>query len=221
MDNAPGTDLVPVNISVAKLNKTTKSPAIIRAKAAAGSYVPHLRLEEVLGIAKAAGSVRENGERNRLLVLTLFDACLRVSEALALKVSDLKQSTDGWYVQVFGKGRRPGVAAVSASLAAQLQAYAYRAKIAPHELFFPIKRSRAFQLIDSAMKAAGYVKPEHVGACHVLRHSGLIERLRMTGNPKAVQEQARHSTAQMTLRYLKTLTVEEALKIQQQVDFGY
>ncbi|MBV6341480.1 tyrosine-type recombinase/integrase [Candidatus Magnetobacterium casense] len=221
MADNPGTDLVPVNIKMFRLNKTTKSPAVIKARAAAGSYVPHLRLEEVLAIAQVAGAVRENGERNRLLVLTIFDGCLRVSEALALKVGDLKQSGEGWYVQVFGKGRKPGVAAISASLAAQLQAYAYRAKIQPHELFFPIKRSRAFQLIDAAMKAAGVEKPPHVGAVHVLRHSGLIERLRVTGNPKAVQEQARHSTAQMTLRYLKTLTAEEALKIQQQVDFGY
>jgi len=209
-------DLVPIG-KPAVYNKQ----AVMRAKAAAGSYVPHLGLEEVLAIAQAAGRAKEHGERNRLLVLTIFDGCLRVSEALALRVSDLKQSGEGWYVQVFGKGRKPGVAAISMSLAAQLQAFAFRARLDPHSLLFPVKRSRAFQIVDSAMKSSGISKPAHVGAVHVLRHSGLIERLRITGNPKAVQEQARHSTALMTMRYLKTLSAEESLKIQQAVDFGY
>ncbi len=75
--------------------------------------------------------------------------------------------------------------------------------------------------IAKAMREAGIVKPERVGAVHVLRHSGALERLRATGNPRAVQEHLRHSTAQMTLRYLKTLSAEEALRIQQEVDFGW
>jgi cytochrome P450 len=55
----------------------------------------------------------------------------------------------------------------------------------------------------------------------VLRHSGALERLRATGNPRAVQEQLRYSTALMTMRYLKTLTVDEAIAIQEGVDFKW
>jgi DNA invertase Pin-like site-specific DNA recombinase len=44
---------------------------------------------------------------------------------------------------------------------------------------------------------------------------------RATGNPKAVQDQLRHKEAKMTLRYLKTLSSLESLKIQQKVDFGW
>ncbi len=43
--------------------------------------------------------------------------------------------------------------------------------------------------------------PPHVGAVHVLRHSGALERLKDTGNPQALQEQLGHTTAEMTLRY--------------------
>ena len=61
-------------------------------------------------------------------------------------------------------------------------------------------------------------KPEHVGTVHVLRHSGALARLAATGNPKAVQDQLRHKEARMTLRYLKTLSAQESIKIQQDVD---
>ncbi len=71
------------------------------------------------------------------------------------------------------------------------------------------------------MDECGIAKPEHVGAVHVLRHSGALERLRSTGNPKALQDQLGHTNAEMTIRYMKTLSKEETLKIQQGVDFRW
>jgi integrase len=94
---------------------------------------------------------------------------------------------DGWHLEVFGKGKRPGVAAISPSLAAELQSYAYRKEIKLDDRLFPIKRARAFQVCDLAMIAAGVSKPDHVGTVHVLRHSGALERLKTSGNPKVVQ----------------------------------
>jgi integrase len=75
--------------------------------------------------------------------------------------------------------------------------------------------------VDRAFQEAGLRKPEHVGTVHVLRHSGAIARLEATGNPKAVQDQLRHKEARMTLRYLKTLSAQESLRIQQGVDFRW
>ena len=215
------TALVPAQEKGLSLNKSQKASAIARAQAAAGGYVPHLGLAEVRAMAEAVSKASRNGERDRLLILTLFDGCLRVSEGLALRPKDIKRDGEGWHLEVFGKGKKPGVAAISPSLAAELQAYAYREGLGPDDRLFPIKRARAFQIVELAMYAAGVNKPSHVGACHVLRHSGALERLRATGNPRAVQEQLRHTTAQMTLRYLKTLSAEEALKIQEQVDFKW
>jgi len=54
---------------------------------------------------------------------------------------------------------------------------------------------------------------------HLLRHSDAIERLRQTGNPKALQIHLGHASPFMTMRYLSTLTAEDALTIQQQVKF--
>lgn len=212
------TDIVTVTPRVLTLPNNAKATAIRNSQAADGGYCPHIGLPEVQRIATAAGEHGRNRDRDRLLVMTLFDACLRVSEALGLRPCDLVHDTGGWLVRVFGKGSRPGVAAISASLAAELQAMAYRDHIAPDAKLFPITRRRAFQVCESAMHRAGVQKPDHVGACHVLRHSGALHRLAATGNPRAVQHQLRHTTARTTLRYLTTLQMDESLIVQQQVD---
>jgi integrase len=64
------------------------------------------------------------------------------------------------------------------------------------------------------------VKPSGVGMVHMLRHSGAIERLRLTGNPRSVQAQLGHKTIDMTMRYLRTLSDEEGVAIQAGVDLG-
>jgi len=54
-----------------------------------------------------------------------------------------------------------------------------------------------------------------------MRHSDAIERLRQTGNPKALQLHLGHNTPAMTMRYLSTLTAEDALGINQAVEFDF
>lgn len=218
--NRESTDLVPIKNNLPKLNNNANRPAIIRSQNYSGGYVPHLGLAEVRTMADAAGEGR-NGERDKMLIQTLFDGCLRVTECLRIRPRDIKQDATGWHVEVFGKGGRPGVAAISHSLAAQLQAYAFRNKFKVDQRFFPFTRTRAFQIVDAAMTAAGIAKPDHVGTVHVLRHSGALERLKVTGNPRAVQDQLRHTDARMTLRYMKTLTSQESMEIQQGVDYQW
>ena len=53
----------------------------------------------------------------------------------------------------------------------------------------------------------------------MLRYSDAIEQLRQTDNPSALQIHLGHACPLMTMRYLSTLTAEEALRIQQLVDF--
>ena len=104
---------------------------------------------------------------------------------------------------------------------AKLHSYAYRFKIVPASRLFPITPARVWQIVDRAFDVAEIRKPDHVGTVHVLRHSGAIARLAATGNPKSVQDQLRHKQARMTLRYLKTLSPIESLRIQQEVDFRW
>lgn len=206
------------------LNKTSQALAIRRGEADAADFVVHLDIDDVRRLAEAIKGTR-HGPRDSLLIRTLFDGCLRASEALGLRPCDLKQTNEGWIVLVAGKGNRPGIAAISPSLAAELQAYAYREQISPGTRFFPVSRCRVHQIITRAFGASGVHHPardrDHVGAVHILRHSGAIERLRLTGNPRAVQHQLRHKSAAMTMRYLKTLSVEEGVRAQQAVDYRW
>ena len=157
----------------------------------------------------------------KLLIETLLDGCLRVSEALGLRPMDMVQTDIGWIVRILGKGSKPGEAAVSASLAARLRSFAYRHGVGPKEYFFPITPARAWQIVHRAFEVTGIIKPDHVGTVHVLRHTGALARLAANGNPKALQDQLRHADAKMTLRYMKTLSKMESLRIQQEVDFGW
>ena len=215
--------MVPVDAE--KLNKTSRQLAIRRTGAEAADYVYHLSLEQVRALAEAAGTGR-CGERDKLLVLLLFDGCLRCSEALNVRPSDLERGLNGWAVKIpSGKGGKYNLAAISSSLAAELQAFAYRRQVDPDARFFPISRPRAFQIVSGAFDKASIARPsrakDRVGTVHILRHSGAIERLKRTGNPKAVQDQLRHKSALMTLRYMKTISHDESLQIQQEVDFQW
>jgi len=203
-------------------NKSSQVSATRRAVVGAADYVPHVSADHVKLMAVVASQNKRHGERNALLIKFLFDGCLRVSEALAVMPGNLQRTPDGWTVRVIGKGGKPGVVAISASIAAELQSYCYRTKIGEGERIFAVSRSQAFRIVTEAFDKAGIPRPskecDHVGGVHILRHSGAIERLRLTGNPKAVQDQLRHKSALMTMRYLKTLSANESLKIQQGIE---
>jgi integrase len=206
-------------------NKTSQVSAIQRAEAGAADYVPHLSLEDIRLIVTAASHQKQHGERNALLIKFLYDSTSRCSEGIGIRPCDIARDSGGWTVSIMGKGMKPGKVAISPGLAAEIQSYCYRYKIAETERIFPISRSQCFRIVCNAFDRAGVRRPtrenDRVGAVHFLRHSGAIERLRRTGNPKAVQDQLRHKSAQMTLRYLKTVSADESLLIQQMVDFKW
>jgi integrase len=191
-----------------------------------GGDIPHISKADVEYMIDTARQHPRHGERDSLLVMTLFDGALRCSEALRIRPVDITENDSGFFIQnVNGKGykgqSRIRNAAISQSLASKLFSYAYQNGIGKTDQFFKINRSRAHQIISALMTEAGIQKPEHVGAVHVLRHSGALERLAMTGNPKALQDQLGHANAEMTIRYMKTLSKAETLKIQQGVDFKW
>lgn len=60
-------------------------------------FVSHLGLPEVQTLARVAEQEGKDkkGERDRLLIETLFDGCFRVSEALRIRPKDMLQSEYG------------------------------------------------------------------------------------------------------------------------------
>ncbi len=201
----------------------TNSRAIERSQQGSSDFIPHLSIGNVMDLADAAAgaSERGKGDRDYLLIQTMFDGCLRVSEVLQIKPNVLHEAGRGWAAWIIGKGNKRAEVALSATLVAKLQAYAYRHEIPPTERLFPVSRSRVHRIVDRAFRITGLMKPPGVGTVHVLRHSGAIARLAATGNPKALQDHLRHADARMTLRYLKTLSYQQSLEIQQGVDLGW
>jgi integrase/recombinase XerD len=98
----------------------------------------------------------------------------------------------------------------------RLKNHAFDRKLGLDDRIFRINRKRGWQIVKEAAEKAGITRRV---LPHLLRHSDAIERLRQTGNPRALQLHLGHSSPFMTMRYLSTLTAEEALKIQQQVTF--
>jgi len=186
------------------------------ALARAHTIVPYLTPEDVAKLIAAASHGRK-GERDGLLIRLLFETGLRISEALQITLKHLESFEGRPVLRILGKGRKPRLVACPKALAESLQAYAYRHQLTSTDRVFPIHRKRAHQIISEAGEEAGLQKDVYP---HLLRHSDAIERLRQTGNPKALQIHLGHASPLMTMRCLSTLTAEDAVRIQQQVDFS-
>jgi integrase/recombinase XerD len=172
------------------------------------SYLTEGEIGQLVGACKK--------ERDRLLITLLFQTGVRISEALALTPAAIRNFEGKPAMEIVGKGKKLRMVALPVNLKEKLESYAYRAKIEPRMRFFEINRSRAWQVLNEAREAAGIEKRVFP---HLLRHSDAIIRLRKTGNPKALQYHLGHNSPAMTLRYLSTLTQEDALRVQQEVRF--
>ena len=75
-----------------------RQASIQRAEADTADWVPHVALEDVQELAQAAEDVARNGmgDRDALIIQTIFDGCFLVSEALQLTPSSLHQIPAGW-----------------------------------------------------------------------------------------------------------------------------
>jgi len=185
------------------------------ALAKASRTVPYLLPQEVTGLVEAVKETRQ-GQRDGLLIRVLFQTGLRISEALSLTPSHIQKFEGKSILSIIGKGRKPRLVAIPERLVDRLKGYAFEAKLSPQDPFFAFKRLRGWQIIKKASLNAGFNKRVFP---HLLRHSDAIERLRQTGNPKALQLHLGHSSMAMTMRYLSTLTAEDALRVQGEVTF--
>lgn len=176
--------------------------------------VPYLTSAEVKAMARACQGWHK--ERDGLLIHTLFQTGLRISEALSLTPRRIGTHHSHAVLHIVGKGGKPRMVACPDALAHRLKSHAFDQKLGLDESIFGITRKRAWQILKKAAEQAGITKKVYP---HLLRHSDAIERLRQTGNPKALQIHLGHASAMMTMRYLSTLTAEDALRIQQAVEF--
>ncbi len=206
------------------LNKSSNSKelAVISPKAVRairrGDYtrpVSFITESEVYRLADVAKTMRD-GERNELLILTMFQGALRVTETVKLRVRDKATVDKKHILLVLGKGNKPRLVAIPEKLSYHLGDYAHRHNLKPDDRFFGITRVRAWQVIKQCADKAGIDRRVY---CHLLRHGGAIARLKRTGNPKSLQIHLGHSDMKMTMRYLSTMQTVDSLETESEVEF--
>lgn len=177
--------------------------------------VPYLLAGDVQKLADEA-RIGRNGERDSLFIILLYQTGLRISEALSLTPAMIDGFEGRPILRIIGKGRKPRLVACPIDLADRLTVFINKKGLRTQCRIFSFNRTRGWQIIKAAAGRAGFAKRVFP---HLLRHSDAIERLRQTGNPKSLQHHLGHSSISMTMRYLSTLSQEESLRIQQQVEF--
>ena len=161
----------------------------------------YLEADEVNAVIRAA-----EDPRAKLLMLTQWRAGLRVSEALALDVSDLSLDSDLPTIRVrSGKGSKARVVPVHPELAAAFRMALSYGNVAEGRLV-SAHRSTVWRWVQAAVERAeglGAIAPGRRVGTHTLRHS-YARHLLMHGVPiNYLSRWLGHSSIQTTLIYLE------------------
>ena len=161
----------------------------------------YLEAHEVNAIIRAA-----DDPRARLLMLEQWRAGLRVSEALALEVSDLSLDVELPTIRVrSGKGRKARVVPVHPELGAAFQTALAYGNVAEGRII-DAHRTTAWRWVQKALEKAeqlGAIPPGREVGTHTFRHS-YARHLLMNGIPiNFLSRWLGHSSIQTTLIYLE------------------
>jgi site-specific recombinase XerD len=169
-----------------------------------------LSADEVRGLIRACSRRAPTGIRNRALIVVLYRAGLRVSEALALLPKDLDAAASTIRV-LHGKNDKARVVGLDAGAWALLQLWLdHRAALGINgrqPVFCtlkgkPMKSNYVRMLLPRLARRAGIEKRVHA---HGLRHTHAFE-LASEGTPiHVIQCQLGHSSAATTDRYIRHL----------------
>ncbi len=157
----------------------------------------YLTPEEAHKLIEAA-----NNERDGLFLRLLWETGVRVSEAVALRLSDVGR--DG--LRVLGKGSVERVVCVQQGLVSAILFYAQEQAFERNDYLFPsrkgghITKQRADQIIKKAARRANLQRTVHA---HLFRLGYAINFLNCSGRLDALQEQLGHRVITTTRIYLR------------------
>lgn len=164
----------------------------------------HLSMDEALAVvsslerqiaAAKSEKDRELASRDRALVLLLYGAGLRVSEACGLRWTQVDESAR--VLRIRGKGSKERLVAVPAKVLLALK----ELKAEKRTFVFgdePLSTRRAYDIVKHQGERAGLLQPLHP---HALRHSFATHLLSSGANLRTLQELLGHQTLQATQRY--------------------
>ncbi len=183
----------------------------------------HLSMDEALAVVKsldgqvakaATEDARVLAARDRALVLLLYGAGLRVSEACGLKWSDIDESKR--VIRIKGKGSKERLVATPSKVLTALGAI--RSKGATFVFGDePLSTRRAYDIVKNQGARAGLLQPLHP---HALRHSFATHLLSSGANLRTLQELLGHQTLQATQRYTHVGIDQLARTMQEFHPFG-
>jgi integrase/recombinase XerD len=169
---------------------------------------PRARLDQKLPVVLAPDEIQRfldhvSGVKHRAVLLTCYGSGLRISEAVALKISDIDSQRMLLRVE-HGKGGKDRYSMLSPSLLEVLRAY-YRILRPPLPWLFPSWRTH-LHLSAGAVQAACREAWQHSGLAkrvtpHVLRHSFATHLLERGVDSRVIQALLGHSSIATTARY--------------------
>jgi integrase/recombinase XerD len=139
-----------------------------------------------------------SGQRARLLVLTLADTGLRLSEALSLRWHDV--DLDNCLLTVFRKGRKERKVPFSIELRKLLYKGHGTGLVFGTSTGTKVTRRSAHRDVAKACQRLNIEKPTRL--LHAFRHSWASNAVRQGMNPFVLQRLLGHSTMAMTNKYV-------------------
>lgn len=177
-----------------------------------------LRLPKHLSVDEAIALIRSNQQNVRLaekkqdlgelklarithaLIALLYGGGLRISEACELETKNI--DTSRRTCLVLGKGSKERLVALPELTIAAILELRDSEKLNTNVKYLfghvPLPTRKAYDLVRSAGRAAGLLKPLHP---HALRHSYATHLLRSGANLRVLQALLGHATLQATSRY--------------------
>jgi len=190
-------------------NKLTKDPCEHIKTPKIGSKIPTvLTVEEIDDIISSIDLSLENGERNRVIIESLYSCGLRVSELITLEISNLFFEEN--ILKVIGKGNQQRIVPISKTLKKYLKNYIEfvrsKQKIEKKNsdiLFLnrrgnPLSRVMIFNIVKKAAKKAGIQKTV---SPHTFRHSFATHLVEGGADLRVVQEMLGHANITTTEIY--------------------
>lgn len=146
----------------------------------------------------------EKNPRNKLLLRLLYVSAARISEALALRWSDLTERESGGQVTIFGKGNKTRQVLLPDPLWSDLNAqrgepdaFVFPSPMKPDS---PLCRKSGWYIVKQASKRAGI---NWKTSCHWLRHAHATHALKHGADINLTSKTLGHSSIAVTNIYLE------------------
>jgi len=152
------------------------------------------------------------GSRNRVIILTFLDTGARLSELAGMKLSHV-DTEKGW-IRAQGKGNKERVVRIGKLAQKALWTYLTWRPEGRDEVWLseegqPLS-AHGIQCLIRRLKDRAGIKGE--GSVHRFRYTFALNFLRADGNPRNLQFLLGHSTIDMSMTYVATLGLEDALR---------